>query len=85
MLPESEERLQRQISELCRSMERGFERVHEDVDELRRDVKAIHLDAIPHRVRALETWKDGMSARMWTFLLGCGVALIGAWTAFLLR
>ena len=81
----SEARLERRIAELCRSMDRGFERVHDDLTEVKRDVKAIHQQAIPHRVTTLEKWRDNLSGRLWTFLIGCGVASVSAWIAVIFR
>lgn len=85
MTPDTKAQIERRISELCRSMDRGFERVQEDLDEVKRDVKELHREAIPHRVRTLETWRDGLAARLWTFLVGCGVASVSAWIAAVYR
>lgn len=77
--------LSRQIDDLRRSMENGFERLQEDLNEVKKDVKALDREAIPHRVRTLESWRDGMGARMWTFLIGCAVASATAWIAVVVR
>lgn len=82
---EAEARLERQISELRHSMDRGFGRVYDDLTEVKRDVKAIHQQAIPHRVNYLEKWRDNLGARLWTFLIGCGVASVSAWIAVIFR
>lgn len=82
---EAEARLERRISELCRSMDRGFERVHQDMIEVKRDVRFLHREAIPHRVSILEKWRDNLSGRLWTFLIGCGVASVSAWIAVIFR
>lgn len=81
----SEARLERRIEELSCLMDRGFERVHDDLTEVKRDVKAIHQQAIPHRVSYLEKWRDNLSGRLWTFLIGCGVASVSAWIAVIFR
>ena len=82
---DAEARLERRIFELCRSMDRGFERVHQDMTEVKRDVKTLHREAIPHRVSILEKWRDNLSGRLWTFLIGCGLASMSAWIAVIFR
>lgn len=82
---DAEARLERRITELCRSMDRGFERVHDDLDEVKTDVKALHREAIPHRVKSLEKWRDNLGARLWTFLIGTGVASVAAWISVLIK
>ena len=81
----SEARLERRIAELSRAMDRGFERVYDDLTEVKRDVKSLHREAIPHRVNYLEKWRDNLSGRLWTFLIGCGVASVSAWIAVIFR
>lgn len=66
-------------------MDKGFERVYGDLTEVKRDVKAIHQEAIPHRVKSLERWREGLSGRLWTFLIGTGVASVSAWIAVIFR
>lgn len=85
MSPEAEARIERQIAELCRSMDRGFVRVNDDLDEVSKDVKALHREAIPHRVKVLEVWRDGLGTKLWTFLIGCGLASVSAWIAVAAR
>lgn len=77
--------LERQIEDLRQSMEKGFDRVQEDIGEVKKDVKDLHREAIPLRVRTLETWREGMGTRMWTFLIGCAVASVTAWAATFIR
>lgn len=80
-MPEIENRL----AELCRSMNKGFEQIHQDLSEVRADVKDIHRQGVPHRVKALEEWKSATSGRLWTFLVGSAIAAVGAWVAVLIR
>lgn len=80
MVPENA-LLGQQIADLRRFMEINFNRVQEDLDEVKKDVKGLHQEAIPYRVKTLETWREGMSTRLWTFLIGCGVASGSAWIA----
>lgn len=83
MQSDAEDRLERRIAQLCRSMDTGFERVHGDMAEVKRDVKALHKEAIPHRVKTLEEWRQGMGGRMWTFMISTGVAAVAAWISVL--
>lgn len=78
-----EDREERSIGELHRSMEKGFERVNEDLGELKADVKKINEQAIPHRVKVLEKWRDRLGSRLWTFLIGTGTASVAAWASVL--
>ena len=73
------------LAQLTRQIEQGFTHIQADLDEVRKDVKTLHQEAIPRRVSALETWRTGMAARLWTFLVGCGVASVSAWVAVIVR
>lgn len=85
MSSEIEDRIERRITELCRSMDRGFEDLRSDLHEVKTDVKKIYEAAIPHRVGELEQWRDGITARMWTIFIGSVLAAGSAWFAVIIK
>lgn len=73
------------LAQLTHQIDQGFSMIRADLDEVQKDVKELHREAIPRRVSALETWRTGMAARLWTFLVGCAVASVSAWLAVITR
>lgn len=73
------------LAQLTHQIDQGFSLIRADLDEVQKDVKDLHREAIPHRVKTLETWRSGMAARLWTFLVGCAVASVSAWLAVITR
>jgi hypothetical protein len=73
------------IAQLSHQVDQGFARLQSDLDKVQKDVKDLHREAIPLRVKALETWRSGLATWLWTFLIGCAVASVSAWIAVVTR
>jgi hypothetical protein len=71
------------LEALARSMETGFQRVHTDIGELKADMKVINSVGIERRLDKLEKWRDGLSTRLWAFMVGGAVAVLAAWSSVL--
>lgn len=73
------------IAQLSHQVDQGFARIQADLDDVQKDVKDLHMEAIPRRITALESWRSGLATRLWTFLVGCAVASVSAWLAVITR
>jgi hypothetical protein len=71
------------LEALAKAMETGFQRVHTDIGDLKADMKVINATGIDRRLDKLEKWRDGMSSRLWAFMVGGAVAVLAAWSSVL--